>query len=159
MATRIVVLSAGNIEQVGTPYELYNFPRNKFVATFIGSPKMNLLPATLSSGVATIEDFGAVPVPGGGSGPITVGVRPEQFAIGRTGDLTVAGKVVLREYLGSEVFLHVGLPSGRAVLVKAPGKDTMQVGQPVEISIAADNAHYFGADGLRLAGLDKAAAA
>src|SRR5690606_27959567 len=47
MATRIVVLSKGNVEQVGTPYELYNFPRNRFVASFIGSPKMNLLPAEL----------------------------------------------------------------------------------------------------------------
>jgi multiple sugar transport system ATP-binding protein len=47
MATRIVVLNGGNIEQVGTPYELYNFPRNRFVATFIGSPKMNMLEALL----------------------------------------------------------------------------------------------------------------
>jgi ABC-type sugar transport system ATPase subunit len=159
MATRIVVLSAGNIEQVGTPYELYNFPRNRFVATFIGSPKMNLLPATLANGVATVEDFGVLSLGGGAAGPITIGVRPEQFAIGRSGDLTVGGKVVLREYLGSEVFLHVGLPSGRTVMVKAPGKDTMQVGAPIDISIAADNAHYFAADGQRIAALDKAAAA
>jgi multiple sugar transport system ATP-binding protein len=159
MATRICVLNAGNIEQVGTPFELYNFPRNRFVATFIGSPKMNMLDATLSGGTATLADFGALRIDAAESGPITVGIRPEQIALGPSGDATVRGEIALREYLGSEVFLHVRLPSGRTVMVKAPGNETLQTGQPVDISITAANAHYFDAKGQRLAGLDKAAAA
>ncbi|HQZ12445.1 MAG TPA: sn-glycerol-3-phosphate ABC transporter ATP-binding protein UgpC [Devosia sp.] len=158
MATRIVVLSAGHIEQVGTPYELYNFPRNRFVATFIGSPRMNLLPAKLENGTAIVEDFGQLPVSSAAGDTISVGVRPEQFAIGRCGDLTATGKVALREYLGSEVFLHVSLPSGRTVLVKAPGKDTMQVGAPIDISFAADNAHYFDGEGLRITSINNVTA-
>ena len=68
MATRICVLSAGNIEQVGTPYELYNFPRNRFVATFIGSPKMNLMPVT----DGRLADFGALDLP---TPPAEIGIR------------------------------------------------------------------------------------
>src|SRR5690606_20523133 len=65
MATRIVVLNKGNIEQVGTPYELYNFPRNLFVAAFIGSPKMNLLAATASGGRVDLPGIGSMPLPAG----------------------------------------------------------------------------------------------
>src|SRR3546814_14487063 len=65
MATRIVVLNKGNVEQVGTPYELYNFPRNLFVARFIGSPKMNLLAATVADGKADIPGLGTFAVPPG----------------------------------------------------------------------------------------------
>src|SRR5690606_12839594 len=82
MATRICVLNAGHIEQVGTPYELYNFPRNRFVASFIGSPKMNMLEARLEGGAVVIEDFGSLAAGVAGAGSITVGVRPEQIVLG-----------------------------------------------------------------------------
>ena len=159
MATRIVVLSKGNVEQVGTPYELYNFPRNRFVASFIGSPKMNLLPAELAGGVARLEDFGELRVAQTGTnGPITVGVRPEQFGIGTPGDLTARGEIALREYLGSEIFLHVRMPSGRVVMVKAPGASEHGPGGAVDLSIRRENAHFFDSDGQRMAELDAVAA-
>ena len=155
MATRIVVLSKGNVEQVGTPYELYNFPRNRFVATFIGSPKMNMLPAELAKGAAELEDFGSLRVGGNRrNGPITVGVRPEQFGIGTGGDLAARGTIALREYLGSEVFLHVELPSGRTVMVKAPGASDFRTGEALDLSIRRDNAHFFDEHGHRIADLD-----
>src|SRR5690606_35732808 len=77
MATRIAVLNAGNVEQVGTPYELYNYPRNRFVATFIGSPRMNLL----SADRGVLADFGRIALPDGAS-PAHIGVRPEHLALG-----------------------------------------------------------------------------
>jgi multiple sugar transport system ATP-binding protein len=160
MATRIVVLSAGNVEQVGTPYELYNFPRNRFVATFIGSPKMNLLAAEVAGGTATIADFGTLDMgSAAGAGPITVGVRPEQFGIGGKGDLRAEGTIALREYLGSEVFLHVKLASGRTVMVKASGTTAHQTGEQIELTVRRDNAHFFNAAGQRITQLDAVAAA
>jgi multiple sugar transport system ATP-binding protein len=153
MATRIAVLNAGNIEQVGTPFELYNFPRNRFVATFIGSPKMNLIAA--SKGV--IENFGPLTLPNGAA-PATVGVRPEQFAIGDGPGNGVDGAVTLVEYLGSEVFVHVRLPSGGNVLVQAGGRSGIKVGDRLKVGFAAEEAHYFDAAGQRLPFFDRASA-
>ena len=103
LADRIVVLSAGRIEQVGTPLELYEHPCNLFVAGFIGSPKMNFLSARLVSGDAThalVELEGgqrlrcdvdaSAGVPGE---PLTVGVRPEHLALGTAGTGAQAGEV------------------------------------------------------------------
>jgi multiple sugar transport system ATP-binding protein len=150
MATRIVVLRGGNIEQVGTPFELYNFPRNRFVATFIGSPKMNIIEASHDGATATLPDFGAIPLPSVAPGPIAVGIRPEQFSIGRDGDATARGTIALLEYLGSEIFVYVRLPSGQTVLVQASGKAQHTIGESIDIAFSAQNAHYFDGAGQRL---------
>jgi ABC-type sugar transport system ATPase subunit len=148
MATRIAVLNAGNIEQVGTPYELYNFPGNRFVATFIGSPKMNMIEAASSGGRVTLPDFGtldaALP-----SGDVTVGVRPEHLTIGDS-DVTASGNVILTEYLGSDLFVHVALPSGKTMLVQAAGNARHRIGDTVTIGMRSADAHFFGADGRRI---------
>ncbi|KRA41774.1 ABC transporter ATP-binding protein [Devosia sp. Root635] len=172
MATRIVVLNKGNVEQVGTPYELYNFPRNLFVASFIGSPKMNLLAANAASGRADIPGLGSIALPPGitADGPITIGLRPEQLTIssadrplpleGRaaegvepsaSGPLTVTGIITLVEYLGSEVFIYLRLETGQTILVKAPGKSSHHNGENLTVSLHPDDAHYFDATGQRLA--------
>jgi ABC-type sugar transport system ATPase subunit len=152
MATRIVVLNSGHVEQVGTPYELYNFPRNRFVASFIGSPKMNMLPARVDGARVEIPDFGGLPLDGPpvAAGNISVGVRPEQIGVGDTGDAIAEGTVTLVEYLGSGIFLYVRLASGQIVLVQAPGQALHKIGDVVRLSIAARNAHYFDEGGLRL---------
>jgi multiple sugar transport system ATP-binding protein len=154
MATRIVVLNKGNVEQVGSPFELYNFPRNLFVATFIGSPKMNLLAAKVENGRAEIPGLGGMPLPTGinPDDPITIGVRPEQLTIDGPGDLALTGTVSLVEYLGSEVFIYLKLETGQTVMVKAPGKSSHQSGQTLSVSLRADDAHYFNAAGYRLSG-------
>jgi ABC-type sugar transport system ATPase subunit len=160
MATRIAVLNSGNVEQVGTPYELYNFPANRFVATFIGSPKMNMLAADFSGESALIPDFGDLRVPGGVAvGPLTVGIRPEQFGIGAGGDLSAEGTIGLVEYLGSEIFLYVRLKSGQSVLVQAPGKAQFRPGEAIRLHLSGANAHYFGPEGKRLPLHDAAAPA
>jgi multiple sugar transport system ATP-binding protein len=153
MATRIAVLNAGNIEQVGTPYELYNFPRNRFVATFIGSPKMNLLAA--AQGI--VADFGPLALPNGAA-PATVGIRPEHFAIGERSDAAPEGLITLIEYLGSEVFVHLRLPSGQPLLVQAGGKSGLKVGDRIKVGFAPSEAHYFDAAGQRLGIFDTASA-
>ena len=157
MATRIAVLSAGNLEQLGTPVELYTRPQNTFVATFIGSPKMNMVQGKAGAGGIEIPDFGVLKVPGEvPSGPVSVGVRPEQFHVGEGGDVAATGEVTLVEYLGSEVFVHVALASGANMMVKAPGHSTHKVGDRISLGIGAAEAHYFGQDGLRLGYFDGA---
>ena len=151
MATRIVVLNKGNIEQVGTPYELYNFPQNRFVATFIGSPRMNMIDANASGGRAELPDFGSLTLAGGApSGAISVGVRPEQLQLGESGDVRAAGTVRLVEYLGSESYLHVALGSGEVLLVQVPGRADHRIGDSVTVSLSARDAHYFDANGQRI---------
>jgi ABC-type sugar transport system ATPase subunit len=155
MASRIAVLSAGNLEQLGTPYDLYTTPRNTFVATFIGSPKMNLILSRPVTGGIEVPDFGTLNVPGPiPDGSISVGVRPEHFHVGTGGDISAAGKVTLVEYLGSEVFVHVVLPSGSNMMVKAPSHSRHKVGEQLTLGIKRIEAHYFGPDGLRLGYFD-----
>jgi ABC-type sugar transport system ATPase subunit len=144
MATRIAVLNAGIVEQVGTPYELYTRPRNRFVATFIGSPKMNLIEAAGGA----LPDFGAL---SRAANAAAVGVRPEQFTLDRDGDASAEGTVTLVEYLGSEIFAHVKLPSGKTVMVKQGGNAQVKLGDAVPLSFRSAEAHVFGVDGLRVA--------
>jgi ABC-type sugar transport system ATPase subunit len=145
MATRMVVLNGGNIEQVGTPYELYNFPRNRFVATFIGSPRMNLVEAANSGGLGLALPQGAA----------AIGIRPEQFAIGGETGAGAGGKVMLVEYLGSEVFIHVRMAWGEVMRVKAAPSATPQTGATLRIGFDPHAAHYFDAAGQRLPVYDK----
>ena len=151
MATRIAVMRAGIVEQVGTPYDLYNFPQNKFVASFIGSPKMNLFTGTGASSGVDLPDFGHLPLRDPAAhGSITVGVRPEHLRLGNVGDVSTTGTVSLIEYLGSEVFAYVTLPSGTSVLVQDGGKSTLKKGATVSLAFDRDAAHYFAMDGQRL---------
>ncbi|MBL4806530.1 MAG: sn-glycerol-3-phosphate ABC transporter ATP-binding protein UgpC [Rhodobacteraceae bacterium] len=158
MATRIVVLRDGIIEQVGTPFELYNFPQNKFVATFIGSPKMNMFEATVDGIGAVLPDFGtlALHVDDTWATKISVGIRPEQFALNGSGETSSTGTITLVEYLGSEVYLYVKLPSGHVVLARDNGKATHKAGDSITLSITASQAHYYGENGLRMPLFDEA---
>jgi multiple sugar transport system ATP-binding protein len=155
MASRIVVLRAGKIEQVGTPYELYTSPCNLFVAGFIGSPKINLIEgmARHQAGQTLLDlaDFGAIKVPGlaTGTGKLTMGIRPEAMHLGH-GPVQALAKVQLVEYLGSEIFVHVALASGAVYLVHAAGKARHFVGEEVSVTFDPVEAHYFNEAGLRV---------
>jgi multiple sugar transport system ATP-binding protein len=127
MSDRVAVLSRGLLKQVDTPQNLYDFPDNIFVATFIGSPQMNMLKgiyrangpdgATVSVGSHTLTVPASVvaarPTLAGYDGLlIAVGIRPEHIADasnGADGKSTLSGEVQVREGLGSEVLLHVSI--------------------------------------------------
>ena len=130
MADKIVVLNAGNIEQVGSPLDLYRSPRNLFVAGFIGSPKMNLL----NGGIAAR------------SGAATIGIRPEHFRISKTeGDWQ--GTVGVAEHLGSDTFLHIQTGDMGQITVRASGEIGVDHGDTVYLSPDSSKVHRFGADG------------
>jgi multiple sugar transport system ATP-binding protein len=133
MADRIAVFNGGIIEQVGTPLELYQHPLNKFVAGFIGSPKMNF-----------------IDVPNGDTnGASSLGVRPEHFIISQdTG--TWSGKVGVIEHLGSESFLHVTLTNGSTVTVKADGDCSLQYGDSVFLTAQENKVHRFDKNGVTI---------
>lgn len=133
MADRIAVFNGGIIEQVGTPLELYQHPVNKFVAGFIGSPKMNF-----------------IDVPNGDTnGVSSLGVRPEHFIISQdTG--TWSGKVGVIEHLGSESFLHVTLTNGSTVTVKADGDCSLQYGDSVFLTAQENKVHRFDKNGVTI---------
>ncbi|SFJ82271.1 ABC transporter ATP-binding protein [Celeribacter neptunius] len=135
MADKIVVLQAGRIEQVGTPLELYNTPRNKFVAGFIGSPKMNLI-----EGDAATQH-----------GATTIGIRPEHIGISAESGLW-EGVVGVSEHLGSDTFFHVKVEAVGAepLTVRASGEVSLKYGDRVFLSPDMKNLHKFGADGLRI---------
>ncbi len=118
---------------------------------------MKMIEAAASDGTVTLPDFGAIAVPGLPAGPVTVGVRPEQLGVGRSGDVTADGTVTLVEYLGSESFVYVRLGSGQVLLVQTDGKARHKIGDPITLAIVAANAHYFGAGGERLPVFDSPA--
>jgi ABC-type sugar transport system ATPase subunit len=112
LADRILVLNAGVVQQVGSPRELFDRPANTFVATFIGSPSMSLLPAVGQGAQSQIEGVdGLVPV--AQDGPFTLGIRPTDWIVGE-GELT--GTVEVIESLGSTALLHVELGSHKVVV-------------------------------------------
>jgi multiple sugar transport system ATP-binding protein len=159
MADKIVVLRAGRIEQVGAPLDLYNAPANKFVAGFIGSPRMNFLTgkvaAVAGDGVRVALGAGAasgtgpaVPVRGEGTaagGAVTLGIRPEHIALGRGGvdELSVDATIEQLEQLGATSFLYCTLPGGEKLTVQVAGQVRHRGGEVVTVSFPVAKAHLF----------------
>jgi multiple sugar transport system ATP-binding protein len=156
LADKIVVLQGGIIEQVGSPLELYHYPRNLFVAGFIGSPKMNLLAVT----VTAVNDSGTtVKLPDGSSVTVsvkpgnlsvgdraTLGVRPEHLRLSQT-NATMNGEVLVVERLGGQTFLFVKIAGGDTIVVQTDGDNTNRVGDHVPIQIDGDLCHLFDLNG------------
>ncbi len=158
MADKIVVLQAGRVEQVGSPLELYHHPDNLFVAGFIGSPRMNLLPARVvgsdRTGVAVELPDGArvaVPTQAGAANAgdtVTLGIRPESLRPGAEGAL--GGEVRLVERLGGLTMLHVGLAGSETVTVQIEGSDDTRVHQPIRLAFDPAACHLFDSAGQSL---------
>ncbi|MFO1219516.1 MAG: sn-glycerol-3-phosphate ABC transporter ATP-binding protein UgpC [Burkholderiaceae bacterium] len=154
MADRIVVMHDGRIEQIGTPLELFDRPGNLFVAQFIGSPAMNVLPGTLRrNGSGTyVEALGARwPVADGVRGsdgqPVSYGIRPGDLSLGESG---VPARVFVVEPTGAETELLLQVGDAQLTLVMH-GRTGARPDDAVHLSIAAAQAHVFdGASGNRL---------
>ncbi|MDQ0391909.1 ABC transporter ATP-binding protein [Labrys monachus] len=158
MADKIVVMNGGRIEQVGAPLELYNRPRNLFVAGFIGSPRMNTLPARIT----TVDGDGVgLSLPGGVAlrmrvrpgalavgADVTFGFRPEHLAFAPDGE--IQGETAIVEHLGGLTVLHVAIAEGHTIVVQTDGKDPTPAHAPVRIRLDAASSHVFGPDGVAL---------
>jgi ABC-type sugar transport system ATPase subunit len=159
LADRIVVLRSGRIEQVGTPLELYNRPANRFVAGFIGAPRMNFIAAKLAAGDGGLRlplagaaglAFGAGELAAQPGEEITLGIRPQHIRLTEPAGDAVQAAVRLVEALGSETIVHTDTEDGRRLLVVLQGQHRIAAGEKVGLSFDREHAHLFGADGNRL---------
>jgi multiple sugar transport system ATP-binding protein len=130
MADRIVVLRDGNVEQVGTPLDLYRAPRNLFVAGFIGSPQMNLIRG------AEAEKRGAK----------TIGVRPEHIGVSHSAGDWI-GTVSIAEHLGSDTILHVPVEGIGIVKARVEGEFGLRHGQRAYLTADPAKIHRLDTDG------------
>ena len=134
MADRIVVLNKGEIEQVGSPLELYSNPKNIFVAGFIGSPKMNFI-----KGDWAIKN-----------GAPIIGVRPEHITI-TSQQSEWSGIIKMSENLGSDTFLHIQETGLAEILtVRTDGEKVFNRGDRISLNPKKEHLHFFDDNGFRL---------
>ncbi|UYU32942.1 ABC transporter ATP-binding protein [Siccibacter colletis] len=161
LADRIVVLNKGAIEQVGTPLELYDHPQNVFVAQFIGSPKMNLIPGQLVRGDATqceveLENGHrmVLAVDGTGHQPgeaVQFGIRPEHLEVMPLAGADVEGEVLFVEHMGNETLLYVNGGYGAEPLVmRHTSRLEVRPEQHVGLRLAPEHGYLFGSEGRAL---------
>ncbi len=164
LADRIVVLNGGRIEQVGAPLELYRRPANVFVAGFLGSPRINLVDATVRSAgpdrvTVTLADGTPIELPGRASvpapgTPLTLGLRPEALEIAAAGEAGVPGiaaTVQLVEHLGDVVYVHAQDADGRTLTVRAAPSTELPLGSALRLRFDPASALVFDAAGSALA--------
>jgi multiple sugar transport system ATP-binding protein len=149
LATRIVVLSGGNIMQVGTPDEIYNQPRSRFVAGFTGSPPMNFLQASLS-GNTTLKLDNATSIALARSiesqnveRQVEFGIRPENIsAEAKPGAAAISGQVIVMEPLGAETLVTFAVPGGELV-ARMPPEVRYVPGDRVTVYMDLSKCHVF----------------
>ena len=167
LAHRIVVLNSGRIEQVGTPMELYHRPVNRFVAGFIGSPKMNFIDGTLdkaAEGLArvTLADGSAVAVAADAAGvapgaKVSVGLRPEHVdASAQPSPDALRAHVQLAEHLGDITYLHVTLTGATqsgatdAMTIRTAPENPLKTGDTAYLSFPPQRGFLFDEQGRTL---------
>lgn len=165
LADKIVLLNAGeavqrdgSVAQCGAPLQLYHHPVNKFVAGFIGSPKMNFIAARLTrangnTAVATVADVEVHAEVDASriaaNADVTIGVRPEHVQIvPRGGPNVVTGLVAFLEQLGEASYIYVRLTGGELVTVRESGQSSSSVGNPVHLHFPPHCTHLFDDNGV-----------
>ena len=144
LADKIVVLKDGRIMQVGTPRELYEKPDNLFVAQFIGSPKMNVLPCGRNGSGVELPGSGHVTMAlAEDANPSRLGIRPEHITIANPGEGNIDGKVEVAEYLGADTFLYVSAEGAETMIVRVSGQDQVKEGSTVGLQFQDDKIQIF----------------
>jgi sn-glycerol 3-phosphate transport system ATP-binding protein len=141
LADRLVVLNGGEIEQIGAPLEVYHTPASTFVASFIGSPAMNLLKGELHGdklalGPSMIDLAGLAPA----SGPVTVGIRAEDLRLAGPGEHAMTVAVDYVEELGSQRLVHGNLGDQSLTAVLSP---ETELKSELRLVVATEKLHFF----------------
>ncbi|MEO8385376.1 MAG: sn-glycerol-3-phosphate import ATP-binding protein UgpC [Betaproteobacteria bacterium] len=145
LAQRMIVMNAGRAEQIGAPMEVYDNPASMFVAGFIGSPAMNFLPGKVKGSQLELADGVSVPIPAAvrekrqDGDAITLGVRPEHFAVTATG---MPFRVENAEALGADSLVH-GVIAGALCVVRVDGHSRHANGDTLYLTPAADKLYFF----------------
>jgi len=144
LADRVVVMSKGVVQQVGTPTEIYDNPANTFVAGFIGSPAMNLVDGEISNGTFTARNIAVTGLPATHKGRVTLGFRAEDAGVAK-GEGQINSKVYSLELLGEATM--VTMRAGGTIASVKSGKDyRVEIDDPVSAAIPADICHLFDID-------------
>lgn len=157
LADRMMVLNAGKIEQIGTPHEVYHQPASTFVAGFIGSPAMNLIPVDVANGMVNLyhpKNNGEsknlmLHAPKNIHGSVTLGFRPEHLMITTPESAFAVIQIEVIEALGAESFAYGSL-FGHSVTLRCQADAHIQVGDQLPISIATQQCHWFDQYGRRV---------
>ena len=155
LADRIVVMRSGEVEQVGTPLEIYSDPVSYFVADFFGSPSMNLIPGTLQKdGDRAVFEGGRIsltlPERFAGLEPaeVTVGIRPEHLDVGGSGE--IAERIHLVEPLGKDTLLYFDYGGEQDLIAVVDGVSAYRTNTEVAVGFTPDHLFLFDADGRRI---------
>ncbi len=150
LADRIVILRGGDIEQVGTPDEVYNNPNSVFVGGFVGAPAMNFIKAGLERDILIFETGDRLMLPQAQAQEVAayngreviVGIRPEHFSVGPAAADALNGRVQVVEPLGSDTLVHLSVGSGVLVVRMAPDAHPA-VGETLSIGVQPGRLHLF----------------
>ncbi|WP_050522208.1 ABC transporter ATP-binding protein [Pseudorhodobacter wandonensis] len=150
MADRVMLLNRGKIEQFAPPLELYDHPASVFVASFVGTPPMNLIDGEILAD-RTIAALGTTfPYGGSGLGDVTLGMRPEQIKLATTADAHFSGRLISSENTGDRVNLVLDVV-GTQMQVSLNERHNIAPGDVIPFKIASDKLHVFNrATGLRI---------
>jgi multiple sugar transport system ATP-binding protein/alpha-glucoside transport system ATP-binding protein len=143
LADRIVVINQGVIEQVGTPIELYNSPKNQFVAEFIGSPKMNMI--NIQNG----EKFDLINL-NPPSEASKIGIRPEHLSLANNGSHKLKGTVRHIENLGEHLLCYINLEKDNEITAKLDVNSDIKINEKINLDWHQDHQHFFDSSGLSI---------
>jgi multiple sugar transport system ATP-binding protein len=143
LADRIVILNRGRIEQIGTPEEVYEHPATAFVASFIGAPAMNLLPARLGDGALALEDGTMLACPVDGDGDVLCGVRPESliWSAAPSGP-SLRGTALTVEPLGADTLVSF-LVGDTEISARLPPRSVRHAGEALTLMLDPAAVHVF----------------
>ncbi len=158
MADRIAIMREGRIEQVGSPHEVFAKPANVFVASFIGTPQMNLVEVDLKSVKNSIasfsfdtENFDVAVNPSVAklsAGKVAVGIRPRAFIpVSKPSKSTISALAELIEPMGAETLIHARTKTGRDIRVVVPRDKRVKIGEALHLQLDPIQTHVFGEDG------------
>ena len=143
LADRIVVINQGVIEQVGTPIELYNSPKNQFVAEFIGSPKMNMI--NIQNG----EKFDLINL-NPPSEASKIGIRPEHLSLANNGPHKLKGTVRHIENLGEHLLCYINLEKDNEITAKLNVNSDIKINEKINLNWHQDHQHFFDSSGISI---------
>ena len=143
LADRIVVINQGVIEQVGTPIELYNSPKNQFVAEFIGSPKMNMI------NIQNEEKFDLINL-NPPSEASKIGIRPEHLSLANNGSHKLKGTVRHIENLGEHLLCYINLEKDNEITAKLDVNSDIKINEKINLDWHQDHQHFFDSSGLSI---------
>lgn len=151
MADRVAVLREGRIVQIGTPHDIYDRPVNVFVAQLVGTPRINLLPATNHQGMVQVKDSSIQIVMETAVSHLPpsflLGIRPEDVQLHREGEFS--GQITLVEPLGVETILHITAGS-QTFLSTVSGLTPWRRGEQTRFNVIRERLHYFDERGERV---------